>query len=250
MNSTNLPGLTPIALLALSTTLIGLISIGLPLTFAAEPPKLTDWLGFAGNLISGMITLGAAFAAWVAVQSQLAEQRAISDRQSAIQSYGVLHDLASVLENEIRLSLKLNQIARSTTIIDELRQAQPISPLAATTIAPMLENARKDLVATTAEWEIADTKRWQFQSAHEERMAFEQSIVELTGLLTRHIATLDIALRRPGGTKDPQKLIDGVTFSSSANDVHQRRQAYTTKINSEIARLLPKLARLRKEGDL
>lgn len=250
MNSNNLPGLTPIAILVFATILVGLISIGMPFTFAAEPLKLTDWLGFAGNLIGAMITLGAAVAAWLAVQSQLAEQRAISNRQSAIQSYGVLHELASVLENEIRLSLKLNQIARSATIIDELRETHLIGPAVAATIAPMLKKAKADLDATMSEWEIADTKRWQFPSAHPERMDLEESIVELSGHLTRHIATLDIALRNSGAIRDPQKLIDGVTFSSSASHVHNKRQAYTTKINSEIGRLLPKLAHLLKEGDL
>ena len=250
MNSKNLPGLTPIAILGLATILVGLISIGMPFTFPAEPLKLTDWLGFAGNLISAMITLGAAVAAWFAVQSQLVAQRAISNRQSAIQSYGVLHELASVLENELRLSLKLNQIARSTTIIDELRRSHPIGPAVAATIVPMLKKAKVDLDATMNEWEIADTKRWQFQSAHNERMELEEAIVKLNGELTRHIATLDIALLNSGAIRDPQRLIDGITFSNSANHVHKKRRAYTTKINSEIGRLLPKLARLRQEGDL
>jgi hypothetical protein len=42
MTSSNLPGLTPIAILILSAALVGLVSIGMPILLTTEPPKLAD----------------------------------------------------------------------------------------------------------------------------------------------------------------------------------------------------------------
>jgi hypothetical protein len=248
MNSRNLPGLSPVAIMTFALAVIALVSIGLPISLQVE--RLGDWLGFAGSLIGATITLGAAVAAWYAVQSQIAEQRRIADRQLALQSYGVLHDLAATLENELRLALKLSSIARATTAIDELRAVMPVNIVVASNIASRLKKANEDLESTRHEWEIADTKRWQFPSVLDARMEFEGSIVELADRLVRHCATFDLIALQSNSIKDPQTLLDAITFTEVASQVLTKRAAYTTKINVELARLLPKLERLRREGDL
>ena len=93
MESNNLPGLTPIAILVLFTALAFLLTGGIPILLAPDPVKVSDWLGFSGAVVGALVALGAAIIAWRAVQRQIEAQRAIAERQAAIQSYDVLHSL-------------------------------------------------------------------------------------------------------------------------------------------------------------
>lgn len=68
-------GLGAVGLLALATALAVLLTIGTPIILAPDPIKVSDWLGFAGSVLGAMITLGAAFFAWRAVQGQISAQR-------------------------------------------------------------------------------------------------------------------------------------------------------------------------------
>lgn len=183
MRNDNLPGLTPIAILSLSAVLAVLLSVGIPILLSPEPVKLSDWLGFAGAVVAAPVTLAAAIIAWRAVQAQITAQRVIADQQAAIQTYGVLHELATTIENEIRLALSLSAIADETTLIDKLREQAPIEIAIAGLLKTKLDETRGQLKAVRNEWAIADTKRWQFRAALDARMALEETIVELTGLI-------------------------------------------------------------------
>jgi hypothetical protein len=74
-------GLGTVGLMALAIVLTFVISAGLPLITTAEPVKVSDWLGFAGNIVGAGGTLMAAFIAWSAVQQQISEQRRAVESQ-------------------------------------------------------------------------------------------------------------------------------------------------------------------------
>jgi hypothetical protein len=254
MKSDNLPGLTPIAILSLSAALAALLAIGIPIFLAPEPVKVSDWLGFAGAVVGALVTLAAAIVAWRAVQAQISVQRAIADQQAAIQTYGVLHDLAATLENELRLALELSEIGRASTLIDIFREQAPVEVAMARILLPKIEEARDSLKAVRKEWAIADTKRWQFRTALDDRVQFEETIVELAGRLEASYAKLvsisNTDPRQSAVVAERQKTLNEISFLDIFRRLSIARTAYTTAINVELARLLPKIDQVRHEANL
>jgi hypothetical protein len=254
MNSDNLPGLTPIAVLSLSAVLAALLVVGIPILLAPEPVKVSDWLGFGGAVVGAFVTLAAAIIAWRAVQAQIETQRTIANQQAAIQAYGVLHDLAETLENELRLALELGAIATSATLIDMLRKQAPVDIPTVGILLPKINEAKDQLKAISKQWAIADTKRWQFQSALNARMAFEEKLVELAGCLEVGYGQLvmisNTDIRQPALLETRQRMLDKISFADIESTVRAARIAYTTAINDELKRLLPKLDQVRAEANL
>ncbi|MET4236584.1 hypothetical protein ABIA85_009900 [Bradyrhizobium sp. LA6.10] len=69
----NLSGLSPLWLISLAMALGTLIVTLLPVAIASgDTIKTSDWIGFAGNVVSGAMTLFAAAIAWHAVRQQIA----------------------------------------------------------------------------------------------------------------------------------------------------------------------------------
>ncbi|MGJ5022355.1 hypothetical protein [Bradyrhizobium oligotrophicum] len=68
-------GFGVVGLIGLGTALALLLTVGIPIILAPEPVKLSDWLGFAGNVLGSGVALLAAVIAWNAVQRQLSLQR-------------------------------------------------------------------------------------------------------------------------------------------------------------------------------
>lgn len=62
-----------------------------------------EWLGFAGNIIAGLMTIGAAVAAWIAIQKQIASAERIAARSQQDAFEAVSADLRDYCEwvNEI-----------------------------------------------------------------------------------------------------------------------------------------------------
>jgi hypothetical protein len=79
MNKSNLPGLSPLWLISLAMVLGTLIVVLLPVAIGSgDSIKSSDWIGFAGSVVAGAITLLAAILAWFAVQRQI---RALEDAE-------------------------------------------------------------------------------------------------------------------------------------------------------------------------
>jgi hypothetical protein len=79
----NLPGLSPLWLISLAMALGILIVVMLPVSIATgDKIKSSDWIGFAGSVLAGAITLLAALIAWFAVQRQIAAQEDAEARAS------------------------------------------------------------------------------------------------------------------------------------------------------------------------
>jgi len=68
-------GLGAIGLIGLAAVMTGLVAIGAPMASSHSTLELKDWLGFAGNILGGFVTLIAAYVAWKAVQPQILAQR-------------------------------------------------------------------------------------------------------------------------------------------------------------------------------
>jgi hypothetical protein len=81
------------------------------LFIARGSAKASDWFGFAGNVVAGLMTLVAALIAWLGLQKQIAGQntiadgqKAIADRQEALQHFMILQQQLETVENDLRLT--------------------------------------------------------------------------------------------------------------------------------------------------
>jgi protein-S-isoprenylcysteine O-methyltransferase Ste14 len=79
MKNSNLPGLSPLWLISLALVLGTLIAVLIPISIATSI-KPSDWIGFAGSVVAGAITLLAAILAWFAVQRQITAQEEAEKR--------------------------------------------------------------------------------------------------------------------------------------------------------------------------
>jgi small-conductance mechanosensitive channel len=83
MDRNNLPGLSPLWLISLAMVLGTAILVALPVSIAnGEAIKSSDWIGFSGNVVAGVMTLVAAIIAWFAVQRQIQAQEESAGRAS------------------------------------------------------------------------------------------------------------------------------------------------------------------------
>lgn len=253
MDSNNLPGLTPLAILGLAVVLAVLLTAGIPIVMAPEPVKVSDWLGFFGALVGAMVTLGAAWIAWNAVQRQITAQANIAGHQFALQSYEILHRLAATLEDELRLALALGAVARRATLIDELRQQSPVGIETAGLLHTQYGRTKGRLVTLREEWEISDINRWRFKKAHNARMQFEGTLVELEGKLETTTALLmmlkDTNRSDAAKTVERQRMLDKISFITVVDKVLAARSEYTSAINLELAGLLPKIDEVQKQAN-
>jgi len=106
MNRDNRRGLSPLWPISL-VIVWGAVNIVL----AIRGTISSEWIGFAGNVVAGAMTLVAAWGAWLAVQKQIAGQKTIADgqktiadRQGALQRFTILQQQLKTVENDLRLT--------------------------------------------------------------------------------------------------------------------------------------------------
>jgi hypothetical protein len=81
MSGNNLPGLSALWLISLAMVLGAAIIVMIPISISGgDAIKVSDWIGFAGNVVAGVMTIIAAFIAWLAVQQQIGAQQRTSDQ--------------------------------------------------------------------------------------------------------------------------------------------------------------------------
>jgi len=81
MKNGNLPGLSPLWLISLALVLGTMIVVVIPVSIATgDKIKSSDWIGFAGSIAAGAMTLFAATLAWFAVQRQIKSQEDAEER--------------------------------------------------------------------------------------------------------------------------------------------------------------------------
>ena len=77
----NLPGLTPLWLISLALVLGVVIVTFVPMSISGgDTIKGSDWIGFAGSVIAGAMTLMAGIIAWFSVQRQIKAQEQSESR--------------------------------------------------------------------------------------------------------------------------------------------------------------------------
>jgi hypothetical protein len=81
MEMNNMSGLSPLWLISFAMLLGCTIVVLIPATIAmGDAIKSSDWIGFAGNVVAGAMTLIAAVLAWFAVQRQIKAQEKAEGR--------------------------------------------------------------------------------------------------------------------------------------------------------------------------
>jgi uncharacterized membrane protein len=98
MEKNNLPGLSPLWLISLGLVLGCVIVVMVPVSIATgDAIKSSDWIGFAGNVVAGAMTLIAAIIAWFVVQQRIKAQEHAEVRERALQTT----DIARILYAEL-----------------------------------------------------------------------------------------------------------------------------------------------------
>jgi hypothetical protein len=98
MEKNNLPGLSPLWLISLGFILGCVIVVMIPASIATgDAIKSSDWIGFAGNVVAGAMTLIAATFAWFAVKRQIDAQTQAEATKRELQKT----DLARILYAEL-----------------------------------------------------------------------------------------------------------------------------------------------------
>jgi hypothetical protein len=74
------PGIATAVGVVLIIAIVAWLGVAGPIWRAYWTASAEQWLGFAGNVFGGLITLTAAIIAWFAVRAQIEEQRLASER--------------------------------------------------------------------------------------------------------------------------------------------------------------------------
>jgi hypothetical protein len=96
-------GLGALGVLAFFVALAVILGVGLPVIKSDAPLKVSDWLGFAGNMIAAVLAAVAATVAWIAAQRQIRHAAA----QNSVVAYAALRDVLRGVEEELRANRKI-----------------------------------------------------------------------------------------------------------------------------------------------
>ena len=180
MKSESLPNLKPLWLIALAMVLGTFIVVTVPISIAGgDNIKSSDWIGFSGSIVAGVVTLFAAVLAWFAVQRQitaledaeksaaarLAEQRD-ADMSNAKEAAKIVlahrvHAAAAVMNVTCQY---LDAVARQPTLGiggigyagDGQQEAQRIKPMLVTAMAQL--KASMSHFAVAEAWKDLETE--------------------------------------------------------------------------------------------
>lgn len=178
MGQNNSSGLSPVWLIALAMVLGTTIVVLLPASIASgDPIKASDWIGFAGNVVAGVMTVIAALIAWVAVQKQIGAQQKIAEHQIAAQRVAILQDRLTILQNDFRLAYKLRSAAAAPGFIPQVFLSMPTATIADCDMAiGEYSKAMASLEQVFEEFSIADTRRWSRNIGRAERSELTTAI--------------------------------------------------------------------------
>lgn len=89
-------GLGAVGLLVLFAALSLILGIGLPIIKSEAALKVSDWLGFSGNMITAVFAGGAAVVAWLSAQRQLRH----AAQQNSVIAYGSLREVLAAINDD------------------------------------------------------------------------------------------------------------------------------------------------------
>jgi hypothetical protein len=117
-------GLASIAVLVLFAVLAALLGVWLPIIKSDAPLKVSDWLGFAGNIISAVLAAIAVTVAWVAAQRQIRH----AARQNSVIAYGALREVIASINRDAIINLSIcTALARIEEELKDMRKKKEIN---------------------------------------------------------------------------------------------------------------------------
>lgn len=246
-------GTAAISLLVLAAVLAVVLSVGIPIVLAAEPIKVSDWLGFAGAIAA---FAGAILVAKIAV-APVWRQVNIMASQAALELYPILEaDLTEVDRDKVFLNSiwKIGDgLKKVTARVDFADQSDR---LLAEAIANELINLR-GMIDRIAEEE------WQRFYG---RLRLEEGLREQRKELRRHLArikekSLELTRRQstPQGV-DRTKFMETITstfitdvnrfFEAAAGNLAVDLTLQTVSLSKERDRLIRRGAELREAMEI
>jgi fumarate reductase subunit D len=208
-------GLGAIGLLALAAILAVFLVTALPVVKSDPPAHTSDWLGFAGSIVGGLMTLLAAIVAWVAVQRQIHAQMLIADGQAAIQSYNIVRDHIKALESDAQLTGEIELRANYTlSSLEYLRSQTPILRWKVIGAKDYLDKERDALAGAKHNFEVASENKASFPNGGVQRRMVLMQCVEFQGEIIELIGSIKLAMAKTSeeGPIDPA---DEASFRSN-----------------------------------
>lgn len=199
------PGFGAAGVLVLSTVLAVLLAIGIPIGLAPDPIKISDWLGFAGNVLTGGIAAIAIYFAWRGITHQQRilllsrEEDRIEEELPGLNDAEMLLDF---MHTSLLLRLKkpdfVEQVFRSlenvgfrSVLSDGIQEIQTALPYTDIRTRGLCRNAVGLILATA---ELARRKVRSRGDVEAERRTLERAVAKLKPLILRiqrRIATLE-----------------------------------------------------------
>jgi hypothetical protein len=127
-------------LIVLAVALAVLLTTGAPVANSETGVKLSDWLGFAGNILGALVTLVAAYIAWRAVQRQIGAERNATLLDVTTREEDRLEaELHAISALEDLYAVSVLQLQKVTNPYDHLQKLQAIG------FSPSLSETREAL---------------------------------------------------------------------------------------------------------
>lgn len=175
-------GLTPLWLISLAMVLGTLIVVFIPLAISGgDTIKSNDWIGFAGNIVAGIMTLIAAFVAWSAVQKQIAAQDRIAQVQIDIQRYEIVQRQTEFLVGETHVCGECTSKATYALNILPMLSAPDLSYGTLQVVHTAYEDLHREVENLDIKAGSTGVKRWSFSNGVNARNNLMVALVEFRG---------------------------------------------------------------------
>jgi hypothetical protein len=255
MDKNNLPGLSPLWLISLGLVLGCMIVVMIPASIATgEAIKSSDWIGFAGNVVAGAMTLIAAAVAWFAVQKQITIQRELAETQAAIERFNILQAQLTILENETRLTSAASLEAKWAVLAPTSFLAGP--DLESWQVESALKEYQERIEAIESledEFTIAGTQRWAFDGGATRRPVFgelinlRRAITRATGVLKQGLIYYEHTKRFP---PEDQSACLAISLTAERDKLLQVADKHIAAVSREIGRLSDLVRIVRDKANL
>jgi hypothetical protein len=253
MDGNKLVGLSPLWLISLAMVLGTVIVVLIPSTIAGgDAIKSSDWIGFAGNVVAGTMTILAAIIAWAAVQRQIVIQQEIADGQAAFQRFQILQQQLTTLEEEYRLCSEIKLRAHGALLVTATYFCEPhIVPWQVDSAREGLHNSALELDAIDDRFDVSSTRRWAFQAGFNSRHEIGQALVRIRMAVTRAKHSLALI---PKGAKVLSSADEAnclaIDFKNEVDVLTKACDLYSRAVSDELWRLGSISQAMRKRAGL
>jgi len=195
-------GLGAMGLIALAAVLACFLAITLPVIRSSPPAHTSDWLGFAGGVVGGVMTLVAAGIAWFAVQRQISAQVAIAEVQSSIQTYNLLRDHIRAADSDKHLTGEIDlKSAYAEAHFGTFARSGRTQRWQVDIVRDGLMKDLDALMIALAEFRLASENKASFPAGGQERNRVLLEAITYQGNIRKVIGELKlIAIRYPNET--------------------------------------------------